>query len=48
MDNDRILVLDNGSVSQYDTPANLLRQYDGIFAQMARNAGILEIQTESV
>jgi len=48
MDNDRILVLDNGSVSQFDTPANLLLEYDGIFAQMARNAGILDVQIEAV
>ena len=35
----RVLVLDAGKVSEYDTPANLL-QSKGIFFSMARDAGL--------
>ena len=31
MDYDKILVLDKGEISQYDSPENLLKDEDGIF-----------------
>ncbi|CAJ0955316.1 unnamed protein product, partial [Mesorhabditis belari] len=41
MDSDRILVLDQGNVSQFDTPKVLLAQTNGIFYSMAKDAGII-------
>ncbi|XP_067675074.1 multidrug resistance-associated protein 1-like [Haliotis asinina] len=40
MDYDRILVLDNGRVCEFDTPSILLRQPDSIFYNMAKTAGL--------
>ncbi|XP_046577415.1 multidrug resistance-associated protein 1-like [Haliotis rubra] len=40
MDYDRILVLDNGRVCEFDTPSILLRQHDSIFYNMAKAAGL--------
>jgi ABC-type multidrug transport system fused ATPase/permease subunit len=34
IDYDRVLVLDNGNVAEFDTPANLLAKPDGIFKGM--------------
>jgi len=41
MDYDKILVLDNGQVAEFDTPQNLLTNVDGVFYGMASSAGIL-------
>ncbi|XP_046548075.1 multidrug resistance-associated protein 1-like [Haliotis rubra] len=38
MDYDRILVLDNGCVCEFDTPSSLLQQPDSIFYNMAKAA----------
>ncbi|XP_048239475.1 multidrug resistance-associated protein 1-like [Haliotis rufescens] len=40
MDYDRILVLDNGCVCEFDTPSSLLQQPDSIFYNMAKAAGL--------
>ncbi|KAK7486632.1 hypothetical protein BaRGS_00022157, partial [Batillaria attramentaria] len=40
MDYDRILVLDKGRTVEFDSPANLLKNSDGIFFQMAKSAGL--------
>ncbi|XP_071113608.1 multidrug resistance-associated protein 1-like [Haliotis cracherodii] len=40
MDYDRILVLDNGCVCEFDTPSSLLQQPDSIFYSMAKAAGL--------
>ncbi|KAF9361073.1 hypothetical protein BGX26_006161 [Mortierella sp. AD094] len=39
MDNDRILVLEQGQVAEYDTPQNLLQKKDGIFYSLAAKTG---------
>jgi len=41
MDASRILVLENGQVKEFDTPANLLAKSDSIFLSMAIGAGIV-------
>ncbi|XP_046577436.1 multidrug resistance-associated protein 1-like isoform X2 [Haliotis rubra] len=41
MDYDRILVLDNGRVCEFDTPSSLLQQPDSIFYNMAKTAGLI-------
>jgi ABC-type multidrug transport system fused ATPase/permease subunit len=38
MDSDRILVLDNGNVAQYDSPERLLDVPHGIFARLVADA----------
>ncbi|XP_046577437.1 multidrug resistance-associated protein 1-like [Haliotis rubra] len=40
MDYDRILVLDNGCVCEFDTPSSLLQQPNSIFFNMAKAAGL--------
>ncbi|XP_067674237.1 multidrug resistance-associated protein 1-like [Haliotis asinina] len=40
MDYDRILVLDNGRVCEFDTPSMMLRQPNSIFYNMAKTAGL--------
>ncbi|KAK2956617.1 Multidrug resistance-associated protein [Blattamonas nauphoetae] len=37
MDSDRILVMDNGSVAEFDTPFNLLAQSDSAFSSLTRS-----------
>ncbi|KAI0210104.1 Multidrug resistance-associated protein 1 [Lamellibrachia satsuma] len=41
MDYDRVLVLDNGSVSEFDAPEALLEEKDGIFYGMSKDAGLI-------
>ncbi|XP_064596836.1 multidrug resistance-associated protein 1-like [Liolophura sinensis] len=40
MDYDRILVLDNGMISEFDSPSVLLQNKVGLFYSLARNAGL--------
>ena len=40
MDYDKILVMSDGKVAQYDSPQNLLRDPDGIFYSMAKDANL--------
>ncbi|XP_067676618.1 multidrug resistance-associated protein 1-like isoform X2 [Haliotis asinina] len=40
MDYDRILVLEQGCIAEYDTPENLLQQPNSIFFKMAKDAGL--------
>ncbi|KAG0250264.1 Canalicular multispecific organic anion transporter 2 [Mortierella polycephala] len=42
MDADRILVLDQGRVAEYDSPRALLRKEDSLFCRLARQAGELQ------
>ncbi|KAJ2662040.1 hypothetical protein IWW48_002099 [Coemansia sp. RSA 1200] len=39
IDYDKVLVLDNGRVAEYDTPHNLLQMEDGIFRSMCEESG---------
>ena len=41
LDSDRIVVLDHGSVAEFDTPAELVRQ-NGLFYKLVREAGLLD------
>ncbi|KAH9101478.1 hypothetical protein AeMF1_021801 [Aphanomyces euteiches] len=41
LDSDRILVMDQGRVSEFDTPKNLLAKKDGAFTSLARHAHLL-------
>ncbi|XP_046325609.2 multidrug resistance-associated protein 1-like [Haliotis rufescens] len=42
MDYDRILVLEQGCVVEYDSPGNLLLQPNSIFCKMAKDAGLAQ------
>ncbi|KAF9934044.1 hypothetical protein FBU30_003554 [Linnemannia zychae] len=39
MDSDKILVLEQGRVAEFDTPANLLQKKDGLFYSLAEHSG---------
>jgi len=41
MDSDRILLLDNGVVKEFDTPKNLLEDKMSDFYSMAKDAGLV-------
>ncbi|XP_063601958.1 ATP-binding cassette sub-family C member 3-like [Penaeus indicus] len=41
MDSDRVLVLDQGSVAEFDTPARLLANTHSVFYGMAKDAGLV-------
>ena len=40
MDSNRVMVLDQGKIAEFDTPDNLLANKETIFHSMAKNAGI--------
>lgn len=48
MDSDRVIVLDQGNIAEYDTPKALLDNKDSIFYSMARNAGITSIANATI
>ena len=41
LDSDRIVVLENGTVAEFDTPSALVRQR-GLFYELVREAGLLD------
>lgn len=42
MDSDRIIVLENGEVAEFDTPANLLKNKESLFYALCKQGGISE------
>ena len=44
MDYDRVLVLEQGQVAEYDSPANLLKNVKGIFYSMVQKSGTTQDQ----
>jgi ABC-type proline/glycine betaine transport system ATPase subunit len=46
MDSDRVIVLDQGKIAEYDTPQVLLANKDSIFYGMAKNAGLVNNSNE--
>jgi ATP-binding cassette subfamily C (CFTR/MRP) protein 1 len=44
MDSTRVMVLDKGVISEFDTPANLMGNPNSLFFNMAKDAGISVIQ----
>jgi len=43
LDSDRVLVLDQGEIAEFDSPESLLQNPDSIFYSMAKDAGISSI-----
>lgn len=43
MDNNRVMVLDQGRIAEFDTPDNLLADRQSIFYGMAKNAGLVSM-----
>ena len=41
LDSDRIIVLDQGRVAEFDTPSILIRQ-QGLFFKLVKEAGLLD------
>jgi len=46
MDSDRVIVLDQGQIAEYDSPDVLLADKDSIFYGMAKNAGLVNNSNE--
>ncbi|XP_015377814.1 PREDICTED: canalicular multispecific organic anion transporter 2-like, partial [Diuraphis noxia] len=42
MDSDKVIVLDNGFMVEYDSPANLLQEKSSVFYLMAKDAGLVQ------
>ncbi|XP_022169430.1 multidrug resistance-associated protein 1-like isoform X2 [Myzus persicae] len=42
MDSDKVIVLDNGFMIEYDSPANLLKDKSSVFYSMAKDAGLAQ------
>ena len=42
MDSNRVMVLDQGKILEFDTPDNLLENKSSQFYSMARNAGLIK------
>ena len=40
MDSNRVMVLDQGQILEFDTPENLMKNKDSQFYSMAKNAGL--------
>lgn len=43
MDNNRVMVLDQGRIAEFNTPDNLLADRQSIFYGMAKNAGLVSM-----
>ena len=41
MDSDRILVLDKGSIAEFDAPEKLIQDKQSIYYSMAKEAGLV-------
>lgn len=41
MDSDRVILLDKGSIAEFDSPANLLSRPNSIFYSMCKDAGLV-------
>lgn len=41
MDSDKVIVLDKGKIVEYDSPARLLENVNGIFYGMAKDANLV-------
>ena len=42
MDSDRVLVLSQGEVAEFDTPANLLGRTSSLFYALAKESGLVD------
>ncbi|KAL6451454.1 YCF1 Metal resistance protein YCF1 [Candida maltosa Xu316] len=47
LDSDRILVLDQGRIAEFDTPSNLLKQKDSLFYSLCKQGGFVEEEEEN-
>lgn len=47
MDSDRIIVLDQGIIAEFDSPATLLSNKNSIFYGMAKNSGLVDDEKDS-
>ncbi|CAG0921145.1 unnamed protein product, partial [Notodromas monacha] len=48
MDSDRVMVLSNGSIEEFDNPEKLLENPDSLFTQLARDAGLLNSSASAI
>ncbi|KAG2230070.1 hypothetical protein INT48_005398 [Thamnidium elegans] len=42
MDSDRILVLDNGTIAEFNSPKNLLDDHESLFYSLSKEAGLID------